>query len=216
MRKINEFIKDINGKEYQNLSHNLRKFIKMMFPNIKKNQIINCKYHYGKNINLIFNDGITNKNVFFVRSSRITVCYDRISSFINTLRLFNVSEKCLLSLFNYHYKDIPIMLYDDYYADIINVKNEFLNIKLYSQVIDYLLINDKNGMSVDYFYYGDARRGIFTNSCNLKNSIIGDINNNYVHNYMRIGVMNYLKVKKNSNHYFELKLHILKYIKNSQ
>ena len=213
MRKINDFINEINEKEYQSLSFNLRKFIKLLFPKIINNQKLYCKYHYGKNINLIISDSFSSRNIYFINSSRITVHYDKISNFINVLKKYNASQLCLMSLFRHHYKNNSLILEEDSLIDIKNVEKEFQNSSLHANVLDYLLFSDKNGISVDYFYYGDARRGYFISSDELKKKIISDTKNNYIHNYMRIGVMNYLRVKNKGNHFFMLKLNILKYIK---
>ena len=137
--------------------------------------------------------------------------------------LLNVSEKTVSSLYKYH-KGCSMegsvfgsLLKEEFKEEIKNVKMEFQNKTLLSKVIDYILIEEKNDIKVDYFYYGNVQIGYTLSSEKLKNNLLED-KNNYPHDFMRIGPFNFLpvnrKIKADDNTSCQLRINNLyKYFK---
>ena len=145
----------------------------------------------------------------------------------------NVSKECILALLYYHYADGTIdgsgeyiesfsgLLCDEYKNEIMTVNKEFENKELLAKVIDYVLINEKNGCKVDYFYFGDNRKGVYEKADIVQNNIVY-ANDKYQHKYMRIGVLNFHPLKRSvlfsdkinyQKHICILKLNLRRYIK---
>jgi hypothetical protein len=196
----------LNGKCYKELSNNFKNFIKGMFPNVKANDLILCQEFHGVNIDFtIIVNGVV-KYISVKTNNTIFVLKDNIFSFLSKLASFNVSQASLSSILKYHFgnkivdgnkikKSYGSELMIDFKDEIRLVEQEFQNPLLLSDVIDYLLIKERNGKCVDYFYFGNLQFGYFLKAKELKNAIINE-NNNYPHNYMRIGPFNFISLKR--------------------
>ena len=83
----------------------------------------------------------------------------------------------------------------DYETQIKLVEKEFQNKELLSEVIDYVLLIDKNNMKVDYFYYGNDCSGYFVSASSIKKQMLNR-KDNFRHDFMRIGPFNFLSLKR--------------------
>lgn len=231
MRKDNfnnaGIINSLHKKVFKDLSENFKSFMKYMFPKIKNNDYIICEKYHGTNIDYIIKVKEEIKYLSIKTGNTIIILKDNIYNFISKLATYNVSLDSLRSIVRYHFRtkcfeegkmkiSIGSELKLDFKEEIEIVREEFNNPYLLSELIDYLLINENDGKKVDYFYYGDSRIGCCISSNEFKKRIISE-NNNYPHEFMRIGPFNFISLKKsmsdcNSN--FLLKLNnISKYFK---
>lgn len=224
---------NLNNKQYQDLNENLKDFIKYMFLDIKDDDIILCQKSNGLKVNLIISVNDIEKNISVKDGNIVCIYKDNIKKLILFLLSIDVSAKCLSALLYYHYADgtydgsgISVqsfgeLLCTDYKEEIEIVENEFMDLDKLEKVLDFVLISDKSNKSVDYFYYGDARKGLYASAEKVKSNILTE-SNNYHHKFMRIGVMNFLPLKRNllsvdqsdsQRHICLLRLNIKKYIK---
>ena len=226
-------INSLNNKRYFELSQHFKGFISYIYPNIKDDDLIICNKKKGSKIDFQIEVNQVCKNVSVKNGDIIYVYKDRIMNLVLFLLSIKVSKECIMAMLYYHYGDGTIdgsgssinsfsgLLCEDYKKEIEIVNNEFKNKELLGKVIDYLLINEKSGNKVDYFYYGDERSASYANSSIVRENIINE-DNNYPHKFMRIGVMNFHPLKRSysyldSNlsykHICVLKLNLGKYIK---
>lgn len=232
--KISEkklFVLSLNNKRFIDLSENFQSFIKYIDKDVKDEDVIYCKEYGGKKIDYIITIKNVNKNISF-KSGKISCIHrERIQDFVIYLKSINVSQETILSILKYHYADGTFdgsgiekcygeLLKKEYKEQIDIVNKEFENKELLSKVIDYVLISEKRGKKVDYFYHGDCRKGVFASSKSVKDKMLSE-KNNYPHDFMRIGVMNFMPLQRNhcysenAEHQrseYILKLNIKKYI----
>lgn len=228
-----QILRALHNMRYCDLSENFQKFVKYIFPNIKSNDLIICKKHSGSKIAFsIIVDG-QSKNISVQSGDIVLVYKGRIKEFVTFLKSINVSKECIYSLLLYHYADgtydgsaqesssFGELLCVDYQKEIKIVEKEFRNKELLTKVIDFVLLREKSGLEIDYFYFGNACKGIFSSAEAVKKNIINE-KNKYVHRFMRIGVMNFLPLNRNiiytergewQRHFCVLKLNLKKYIK---
>ena len=225
----------LNNKKYYELSDNFKKFVKYMYPRIRENDLILCQNKNGSKIDFTISVNNIYKNVSVKKGDTIFVYKDRILNFVLFLLSINVSKECILALLSYHYADgtydgsgpfvnsFGQLLSIDYEKQIEIVEEEFKNKKLLAKVIDFILLCEKSGKKVDYFYFGDCRKGCFASADIVKNNILNE-ENNYKHKFMRIGVMNFLPLKREIvrfdksdylKHFCVLKLNFKRYMKKS-
>ena len=226
-------INHLNNKKYSDLNENLKKFIKNMYPKIQSNDIIYCFKIYNKKIDFIVSVNNIKKNIAIKGSDIVCVYKDYIQNLMLFLYSIKVSSKCVGALLKYHYADgtyngsgenvnsYGSLLSIDYKKEIKIVEKEFSDLNKLEKVLDYVLFNDNNGRTVDYFYFGDARKGVFASANQVKKNILEE-SNKYQHNFMRIGVMNFLPLKRslltidkydNKRHICLLRINLKKYIK---
>jgi hypothetical protein len=225
--KKDEIIKLLHKKTFNELSKNLKCFIKCMFPKIKNNDYITCEKYHGTKIDCIVKVNEEIKYLSIKTGNTMIILKDNIYNFISKLATYNVSLDSLKSIVRYHFRtkfyedgimkiSIGSELKLDFKEEIELVREEFKNPYLLSELIDFLLIEENDGKKVDYFYYGDSRIGSCISSDEFKKRIINE-NNNYPHEFMRIGPFNFISLKKSMSDYnsnFLLKLNnISKYFK---
>lgn len=225
-------INQLNNKRYEELSENFQKFIKYMFNDIRKTDLILCRKYIGKKIDFVISVNNIEKNIAFTTGDIVNVYTNRVYDFVLFLVSINVSSKSILALLNYHYGDGTIdgsgiegrsygqLLKVDYQQHIKIVNEEFKNKELLSKVLDHVLIEENGGRNVDYFYHGDSRSGYFAHKDEVKVNIINE-ENHYKHDFMRIGVMNFLPLQRGiykndaNRHRCVLRLNLKKYIKSA-
>lgn len=214
------------------LSYNLQRFIKYVYKDINKNDLILCKKFNGKKIDFVLSVNSIEKNISLKNGDNVCIYRDRISNLILFLLSLNVSKDCLLALLHYQYADGTFdgsgnkinscgqLLKVDFASQIDIVNREFENKVLLSKFLDNMLFYEKNGMRVDYFYCGDCRNGIYACAYDVKNNILND-KDNYKHEFMRLGIMNFIPLKRSGcsvennrkKHFCILRMNIKKYIK---
>ena len=223
----------LNNKIYDDLSCNFRKFVMEMYPNIKDDDLVSCKTYYGSKIDIVITVNGETKNISLSRGDIVCIHRERIYSFLLFLKSIEVSNKSLTSLLYYHFGDGTTdgsrpgikchgqLLAIEYADEIAYVNEEFENKELLAKVVDHVLINERTGKKVDYFYHGDVRTGIFASAEEVKRNLLEE-KNNFQHAFMRIGTMNFMPLHR--NHYYSergerekniciLKLNLKKYIK---
>ena len=224
---------NLHNKKYSDLNANLRFFLKAMYPKIRNDDFISCHKVRSTKIDFIISVNEIQKNIVVKKGDIICVYKDYVHNLIMFLSSINVTSKCVGALLKYHYADgtyngngevvksYGALLSVDYKKEIKIVEQEFTDLNKLEKVLDYVLFFDNNGRMVDYFYYGDAKKGIFATSVQVKKNILKE-SNNYHHNFMRIGVMNFLPLKRslliadkydNKRHICLLKINLKKYIK---
>lgn len=199
-----DFINSLNGKMYCELSNNLKKFIITMFPKIKMRDRIVCLQKNGRNINISVTVNSETKNVALKSGNTSVVFKDYIYNFMVNLALINVPMRAVSSIFKYHkgyssntdFISFGSMLKEDFKEEIKIVREEFQNPQLLSDFIDVFIMKEKSGKKVDFFYYGNYEMGFTISSNDLKFKLIND-QNNYPHDFMRIGPFNFLPVNRN-------------------
>ena len=167
------------------------------------------------------------------RGNIVCIHRERLNRFLLYLGSINVSSRSLTSLYYYHYGDRSgninqlgvkchgQLLAYEFAEEISYVNEEFKNKELLGKVIDYVLMKERTGKPVDYFYHGDVRTGIFASAEEVKRNLLEE-KNNFQHAFMRIGTMNFLPLHR--NHFYSergerdkniciLKLNLKKYIK---
>ncbi len=228
-----QIVKELSNKRFCDLSSNFKSFVQYMYPTVEDDDLIICKRRNGSKIDFTICINNVNKNVSVKKGDIICVYKDRIINLILFLFSIKVSKDCILAMLYYHYADgtydgsgvcvesFGQLLSFDYKEQIEIVNNEFKNKDLLARVVDYVLINERNGKKVDYFYFGDSRRGFYESAERVKYNIVNE-ENNYKHNYMRIGVMNFMPLKRELvytdkssylKHFCILKINIKRYIK---
>ena len=235
VNKVSEkdkIIADLDNKRFDDISENFQNFVRYIFKDIKNQDVINCKKHNGTKIDFTLCVNSVEKNIAIKKGKIVCIHKERIYNLLNFLLSIKVSKECIFSLLGYHFGDGTFdgsgevksygeLLKEDYQKQISIVNNEFKNKDLLSKVIDYVLIQEKSGKEVDYFYHGDSRKGVFAKASDVKINLLEE-ENNYPHNFMRIGVMNFSPLKR--SYYFSeageqhkytyvLKLNIKRYLK---
>ena len=226
-------ISNLDNKRYSDLNGNLKKFIKNMYPKIKSKDIIYCFKIYNKKIDFIISVNDIQKNIAIKGGDIVCVYKDYIDNLVLFLYSIKVSSRCVGALLKYHYADgtyngsgsmvrsYGALLSVDYQQEIKIVEKEFSDLNKLEKVLDYVLFTDNNGRMVDYFYYGDAKKGIFASAYQVKKNILEE-SNSYHHDFMRIGVMNFLPLKRclltidkfdSKRHICLLRINLNKYIK---
>lgn len=229
---VEDMIKNLDNKKFVELNDNLQQFVKFIFPSIKNKDIISCnnKKKYGK---IDFEIVVKNikKSVCIKNGNIVCVYKDKILKFINFLLSIDISRECILSLLSYQYADgtydgsgneissFGQLLSVDYEEEIKIVEKEFENKTKLEKVINFILVDDKNGQKVDYFYFGNAKNGIYATAETVKNNILFE-KNSYKHNFMRIGIFNFLPLTRGNlnnrlreKHICLLRINLKKYIK---
>jgi hypothetical protein len=219
----NEFINSLDNKRFDELSSNLKKFVKTVYPNVKNKDVLICKKCNGMNANLSLSLNGCIKYIS-LKSGNTSVFYrDYICVFISKIIPLNVSAITASSLYRYHRgytveddESFGSLLKVDFKKEISIVRNEFENKELLSKLIDMILM-EKNNIKVDFFYYGNVQIGHTLSSDVFKERLLAD-ENNYPHDFMRVGPFNFLpvnrKIKTGNNTLCQLRINnIYKYFK---
>lgn len=228
-----QIFNSLNGKRYEELSTNFKEFVKYIYPQVCDTDLITCKMKSSTKIDFIITMNGVSKNIAVQSGNIVLVHKGRVLEFVSFLSSIKVSRNCIHSLLKYHYADgtcdgsskiinsFGELLSVDYKKEIAIVEKEFKNKELLAKVIDYVLLREKSGAQVDYFYFGDSCRGTYASAERVKYNIVNE-KNKYKHRFMRIGVMNYLPLTRNliytergeiERHICILKLNLRRYIK---
>lgn len=230
-----EMIISLNCVKVKNLNANLKQFIEYIFPNIKENDFVKCENYNGNKIDLIIIFKNERKYISLLKEGLCCVYKDRVKKLVSFLWSIGVSTNAILAILAYHYADgtydgsgeniaFGELLSFIYKKEIEVVNNEFKNIEILLKLINHLLFLEKSGKSVDYFYVGDVRKGVFISQEELKFQILNH-KDNYKHKFMRIGIFNFMPLKRevcnyndsyDSKHQCILRINLMKYIKKTR
>ena len=167
-------IKAINNKKYLKLNDNLKSFIKFIFPDIKDNDILECKKIktldkadiYIKHNNII-------KNISIKSGNRVSVHSENVKQFITFLKRININEAIIDYLLLYHYGDDTTngsgkkrMSAEELkikYEREIRIFNKYVNYKnIIKKIINRCLFEGTSEENIaDYVYYGNSQHGIY-------------------------------------------------------
>ena len=168
--KKDELILKLNNVKFKDLNNNLMLFVKQIFPDVKYNDLIRCKKSNYSKINMVLTVGCESKNISIKTGSSSVIYKDSLFNFVMQLASLNVSSMSLKSIMLYHFADGTIdgsgssydfgnLLKNRYKNEIDIVKKEFTNKDLLSRFIDAVLIKERSNRSVDFFYYGNSKKG---------------------------------------------------------
>lgn len=195
----NDIINALNNKTIKLLSSNMQNFIKTIFPKIKNNDVITCRKCNGNNINMSIQVSNTIKYISIKTGNTSIVFKGHIYKFIAKLMILDVSDKTINSILKYFKRESieysGSLLQETFKNEIEIVKKEFENPVLLSKFID-LLILEENGVKIDFFYYGNLKRGFTVNTIDFKKRLIMN-RDNYPHNFMRLGPFNFISLNAN-------------------
>ena len=223
---------NLNNKKIKDLNHNLKLFINEIFSGVNQNEYIRCDIKNGSKIDLTIHYKNQTRNISLFQDGVCLVYQNRVKKFVGYLLSIGVSIDSILAILTYHYADgtydgsgVCNVLGEElsmvYAKEVQKVCDELKNEAILSKIIDHILIYEASGDSVDYFYVGDVRRGIYSSKEHVKKKMLL-LEDNYQHKFMRIGNFNYMPAKRTSyysekneskKHICTLKLNISKYIK---
>ena len=177
-----DFANEINGKEYCNLNNNMKKFIKLIFNDIKENDILECKRYKMKckaDVYIKLNGII--KNISIKSGIRVSVHAEPINDFVMFLKEIKISDNIINYLLLYHYGDftingsgnvrLPASEIKEKYQREIQIFNKYVNYKnIIKKVITRCLFNGASGeKTADYIYYGYVPNGIYASKDEIIN-----------------------------------------------
>lgn len=205
-----ELVRALDCVLYKDLNENLKQFIKYVFPRIKDCDLVRCKKCNFNKINMIVSVNNVEKNISIKNGSSSIIYKDNLFSFITKLASLNVSFASLKAIMSYHFADRTLdgngivfsfgqMLKDDFKKETEMVKEEFKDKELLSNLINYVLIQERNNQNVDYFYYGNIKKGFWISAVDLKNKLLNKTDN-FPHHFMMIGPFNFVPLVREINY----------------
>lgn len=222
-KNVGKIANFLNNCYYKDLSNHFKKFIRHMYPNICDDDLIFCRKKNTNKVNLVITVNGENKNISVHNSSLVNVYRNYLKYLLLFFYSIGVSYDIIVCILKYHYADGTIdgsgttdfsssMLLSFFYKKEIDSVRTFFNEKdIHEKIIDFLLMKGK----VDYFYFGDTRKGVYASSDKVKNNILCD-KKNYRHDFMRIGVFSYLPLQRgcniNKKHICLLRINLKRYI----
>lgn len=169
----NKIIFELNKKTFNELTEHWKEIIIKIFGSIRDDDMIKCRLigrECKTDIEVTING--TKRNISIKSGDGVSVHYEHIESFIEFLKLINISHKSLNFLKKFQYgiideknlenrlistKDLKI-----YYNDEINDLNEELNnINIIEKIIYRCIIKGRSPyhQEIDFLYYGTEKTG---------------------------------------------------------
>ena len=232
MRKSlkNKFVELLNEKKYCELNLNFKNMVKSMFPSIKNQDLILCDSNKGTKIDLIIQVNNIKKNLSVKSKNMICVYKGDVKRLISFMFSIGLSYNCVSSLLSYQYSDYTtdgsgrtlnsfgLLLEDDFKNEIKIVREEFDDLKI-TELTDFLLVKEKNGLCVDFFYFGNIKYGEIIKTRELIKNILKRKDEN--NKFMKLGPFNFISLSRCDNyisnnqnkHKCILKINLFKYKK---
>ena len=232
MRKSlkNKFIEVLNEKKYCELNLNFKNMVKYMFPSVKNQDLILCQSNKGTKVDLIIKVNNIKKNLSVKSKDMICVYKGDVKRLISFMFSIGLSYNCISSLLSYQYSDYTtdgsgrtlnsfgLLLEDDFKNEIKIVREEFNDFKI-NELIDFLLVKEKNGLCVDFFYFGNIKYGEIIETRELIKNILKRKDEN--NKFMKLGPFNFISLSRCDNyisnnqnkHKCILKINLFKYKK---
>ena len=234
MRKSmkNNFVEMLDNKRYYELNTNLKDMVKSIFPFVKSQDLIKCQLYKGKKVDLIIKINTVSKNVSLKSQNIICVYKGDIKTLLSFLFSIGISYRGVSAILSYQYSDgsldgngrrlesFGLLLEEDYKNEISIIKEEFNDDFKLIQLIDFILVKEKNGINVDYFYFGNLRKGEVISRDNLIKNIL-TIKKEGNNKFMKIGPFNLIPLSRCNNYIYNnenrhkcvLKINLFKYKK---
>ena len=169
----NKIIFELNRKQFCELSNHWKEILIKMFGDIYDDEIIKCRLigrECKTDIEICIRD--QKRNVSIKSGDGVSVHYEHIESFLEFLKLINISNESLLFLKKFQYGIIDENNCDNklistkdlktFYNDEINIlNNELNNINIIEKIIYRCIIKGRSPyhQEIDYLYYGDEKIG---------------------------------------------------------
>ena len=211
MRKSlkNKFIEVLNEKKYCELNLNFKNMVKGMFPSVKNQDLILCQSYNGVKVDLIIQVNNIKKNLSIKNKNTICVYKGDVKRLISFMFSIGLSYNCISSLLSYQYSDYTtdgsgrtlnsfgLLLEDDFKNEIKIVREEFDDFKI-CELIDFLLVREKNGLCVDFFYFGNIKYGEIIETSELIKNILKRKGEN--NKFMKLGPFNFISLSRCDNY----------------
>lgn len=190
-----DFMNALNEKHFSELSENLQKVVKMIFPNVSSQDIVKSEKcdPYGKpDISIIVN-GVAHF-VSLKTNTAKHVHSESLNVFVDQLKNYNISNDTINVIKKFHYGDGTLngkgeirMSYDELFPTMISeikIANEELNQfnERMVKIVDKFLFegNDSSKQEAEFIYHGSLNFGVL---CSRKQVIKHLRRRNY--DYMR-------------------------------
>ena len=178
------FVQTLNGKRFIDLNFNNQKIIKTVFPEIHDNCVIRCAMYQGRKIDLAITVNEITKYLAF-RSNKSFVAYKGdVKEIIRVLFSIGLSYETINVLLKFINKtEIDNLnfsnefLRDDYPNSLDLINDEFSDKTKIIKLLNYFLIEEKNGLCVDYFLFGNEKNGDIVSSKAIVEGISNSKNN---------------------------------------
>jgi len=162
------FIKEINGKRFNELSFLIQDMILFLYPYIKPNNFIKCfkNVEYEKG-DIVIQVGYIKKYVSIKKGHRNSIHCESIKKFISFLRDINVNNSVINEILKYQYADgtlngtgnirLSSSEYKQKNKESINLINKSLNsTKIIQEIVNRFIIQgtQKHSKKIDLLIYG--------------------------------------------------------------
>jgi len=175
----------LNNKTYNQLNQNMKKFVKFIFPNIRKFDIIKAfpgKKGQKPDLEIIVNE--ISKKVSIKKGQGNSVHQEKVDLFIDFLISLNVNKDIIMELLKYHWSDgstdgtgkvrISSNEYKRLNQNKIKIINKELN-KPYilKKIVDRILFQGKSKEydKAQYIYHGNIEEGKWASDIEIFNYI---------------------------------------------
>lgn len=214
--KIRLMVELLNNKQYKELNINYKDIIKVIFPHVDEDDILNCYQFKGNKVDLIIvckgvykYISVRGKTSFFVFKGDLKI----LTKFLFSIGFSYNAVSEILSFKNNTY----IYSLNNVFQEDIYYKNSILNAELkdkfkFNKLMDFLLVKEKNDINVDYFYFGNEKKGEVIDTIELCRNLYE--NKMQENNLYKIGPFNFMNsVYENT---CVLKINLYKYKKNNR
>lgn len=206
----NEFVEYINGKTYNQLNSNIKKFCSEIFGTANNNCSFVAKKVTGnqKPDIVIFNKTI-GKYVSLKMGSGNSIHQEPFDTFVDFLKKLNISDESIDTLKLFHFGDDTIndtgkIRYSSnecknrYKDKILKLNYEINQPKFLIPLLDRILFtgNIKDANSIDYIYHGTIENGVWISKEELLNYFI---NNKFESKEMHFASLTYQVWGRNNN-----------------
>lgn len=218
-RTLDIFVFNLNNKVFNELTLNNKKLIKAIYPNVDDNDVIVCQKYKGRKIDLSITVNQKTHYLSFKRNISFVVYKGDVKEIVSFLFSIGSSYNVIKALLNLIYKrdikcieSIGGILRDSYKDEVEVINKEFEDKEKMIKLLNYYLLRENRGLSVDYFLIGNEKNAIILDTNIIVESILSDMNNT---NNIKIGPFNLavLSSRKDNECKCMLKISLSKYKK---